>query len=517
VAGLRRYWPVWLAGLLIFSSLFLELVPGLVPGKKGFAEDLPASPVPQDDSLVNVVEECRRACVAIAIWPEKMPPVSGADPFQAWRNQSADALFPARLLAGVVIELDRDRQSAHILTSAAAVMPLPGSDPTAAFPLPRVFVIGEAGPSWPAEVIASDPLCGLALLKVKRSHESAWFPHSAAEFAPEKKLNAGEFQLVAGNPAALAQSGTGDIDLAFVTRSGGSANSPSGSGRGGNSSMAEIGPRCWLGLPSRADRTGSPVFNLQGQLTGVVPFQRESLSYLECLPWTGAMRRIVEELKQGWEIRYGDLGAVWEMRTHDAVPQPASGKPPGGAIGQSLIFQEAIPGSPAARAGLQRGDVLLTLNGQTFRTLQELEQTIALIPPGTVVQLTLFRPADQQARTLSARLTRRRSESAAGRVISQPRFPDWRGMRVDVPVTGIPAGELTDDVEVSSRPLGVVVTEIVPDGPAARAGLKPDDWIFQVGSRPIESPEEFYAAVATWSGSTPLTVAGRGELLVEIP
>jgi serine protease Do len=375
--------------------------------------------------------------------------------------------------------------------------------------------------------MASDPICGLALLKVNRGKGSAWFPRSAAPFAPDEKVRAGEFQLVAGNPAALAQSGTGDVDLAFVTRSGGSAGSRSVFDLGGNLRRSGIGPRCWLGVPSRADRTGSPVFNLQGELTGLVPFQQESLSHLECLPLNGAMRRIVEELKQGWDIRYGDLGAVWAMRTEDAGPHSASGKPFVGRSfagrsfreesGQSPVVQEAIPGSPAARAGLQRGDILRTLNGQAFQTLQALEQAIALIPPGTVVQLTLFRPADQQEHTLTARLARRPLESVAGRVVSQPRFPDWRGMRVDVPVTGISDTDSADDMQASVRPLGVVVTEVVPDGPADRAGLKPDDWIFQVGSRPIESPEEFYAAVATWSGSTPLTVAGRGELLVEIP
>jgi serine protease Do len=187
-------------------------------------------------------------------------------------------------------------------------------------------------------------------------------------------------------------------------------------------------------------------------------------------------------LKHGKVVR-GYLGVVIQ----DVTPDLA--RVFNAPMGKGAVIADVSPNSPAAKAGLQKGDVIEELNGQPVTSANELKLQIALLPPGTVAHLKILR--DGQSRDIAVKLGELPEKPAEGE--------EAETSESGRPMLGISVADLTPDIahELGLRPdtKGVVVGEVIPGSPAAEAGLQRGDVIQEVNRKPVTSVSEFQKAI----------------------
>jgi S1-C subfamily serine protease len=156
--------------------------------------------------------------------------------------------------------------------------------------------------------------------------------------------------------------------------------------------------------------------------------------------------------------------------------------PEAGAAG--LTLGEVNPGGPAAKAGLKKGDRIVMAAGKEMKTYDDLSSVIAARKPGDDLEVKVVR--DGKEHTIAVRL----GEAPANPVVAV------------TPPAGAFLGVLSEKLTAENRKQlgvktehGVVVTQVLPDSPAATAGLHNDDVITHVGKDAVNSPEQLRDAI----------------------
>jgi S1-C subfamily serine protease len=177
-----------------------------------------------------------------------------------------------------------------------------------------------------------------------------------------------------------------------------------------------------------------------------------------------------------------------------------------------VIVSQIQNGSAAERAGLQRGDVILALNGNAVSEPNIFRNDIAGTPPGRTVTLRIWRGGnEQELRVTLGEFVPTERPVQTDQDGSSERKSNTGSLGLAVqPITPALAREL----EVERGTQGLVVTEIDPSGPAADVGIQPGDVIEQVNQKPVRTVAELRDAVQR-SGRTPvlLLVNHRGTTI----
>jgi serine protease Do len=160
------------------------------------------------------------------------------------------------------------------------------------------------------------------------------------------------------------------------------------------------------------------------------------------------------------------------------------------------------PDGPAAKAGVQEGDVILSFDGRAIDSAGNLPATVAAVQPGRKVDVEVWR--DRASRKLSVKL----GEAEATEVVADNGAPA-RG-RLGLSVRPVSPGEAGD--AESAR--GLVVEEAT--GPAAEAGIQPGDVVLSANGRPVRSVEDLRAVVKEAKDLVALLVQ-RGSSRIFVP
>ena len=182
----------------------------------------------------------------------------------------------------------------------------------------------------------------------------------------------------------------------------------------------------------------------------------------------------------------------------------------GGELGVSIVdgkngveIDEVHADSAAEKAGLKRGDVIKSFNGQDVQDTNTLRNRVASAAPGSSAALVVIR--DGSERTLTVKL----DEVAASKSARNDTDPDSN----DKAALGVSVAPLTP--ELASRAglprdvHGLVVKEVNPDGRAAEAGVQTGDVIQEVNRQPVQSVDELRAAVRRTSDRPVLLLVNR--------
>ena len=193
-------------------------------------------------------------------------------------------------------------------------------------------------------------------------------------------------------------------------------------------------------------------------------------------------RNVMEQIVEHGKVTRGYLGVTIQQ------VDPDMAKAFGLSQGGGALVGDVRPGSPAAKAGLQRGDIVLKLNGTAVDSADDLSLRISEMAPGTVAHLEVYRNGHTQ--DVDVTLGTYPENGAAGQP-AQGRSAALQGLEVQNLTS-----DLAQQLGLPSGTTGVVVTKVDPSGAAAAAGVQRGDVIQEVDRKPVHNVQEYQQALA---------------------
>jgi Do/DeqQ family serine protease len=328
-----------------------------------------------------------------------------------------------------------------------------------------------------AKIVGVDPASDLAVIKI----DAKGLP--ALPFGDSDALRVGDVVLAFGNPLGIGQT----VTMGIVSAKG----RATGVGDGSFEDFLQTD------APINQGNSGGALVSATGQLVGInsqiVSPSGGNIGIGFAIPARMA-ETVMTQLVNTGEVRRGQLGVTVQGITSDIAESLGLSEVKGALV--SAVTKD----SPAGRAGIERGDVIVSVDGQAVTDGNSLRNRIASTSPGSSVTVGLVR--DGHEKTVRATLAQVASAKAkADR--SEPGEGGRLGLAVQ-PVTPKLAKELG-----LAATTGLYVAEVEPDGPADDAGLRPGDVIEQVNRKPVSDVAELKAAVKGSGGKPALVLVTR--------
>jgi serine protease Do len=322
------------------------------------------------------------------------------------------------------------------------------------------------------EVIGRDPKTDLALLRVAPKA-----PLPAAKFGESEKMRVGDWVMAIGNPFGLGGSVT--VGVISATR------------RDIQSGLYDE----FLQTDAAINRgnSGGPLFNMQGEVIGVntaiISPTGGSIGIGFAVPSKTAAH-VLEQLKQFGETRRGWLGVRIQTVT-DEISESVGLSDLTGALVASVT-----DGGPAAEAGIEVGDIILSFDGQDVTAMRQLPKIVAQTTIGREVDVVILRKGER----LTLKIKVGRLEEAPD--AEKQTVPEERGGVETLPKKsslGLTFSAMTDELRarfgIDRSVTGVVITEVDPEGPAADKELNAGNVVVEVTHEKVKSPADIATRV----------------------
>src|SRR5882724_1024447 len=325
------------------------------------------------------------------------------------------------------------------------------------------------GDLYPAKLIGTDAKTDLALLKISVSK-----PLPAVNFGDSDATRVGDWVMAVGNPFGLG----GSVSVGVV------------SARSRDIHSGPFDDFLQLDASINQGNSGGPTFNLDGQVIGVntaiATPNGGSVGIGFAIPANMA-RPVIEQLRTHGMVERGWLG----VQIQKVTPEIASAV--GLKLPQGALVADVQANSPAFKARLKRGDVILTFNGHDVGEMRDLPKLVAATKAGSAVELTVWR--NHARETLQVDIGRLKEEKEAS-AADQPDAakPVDLALGQTSKVLGAKLAALTSknrqQYGIGTDVEGVVVVDVDADGPAADQGLRPGDVIQEVSQAKVEAPKD---------------------------
>jgi len=364
-----------------------------------------------------------------------------------------------------------------------------------------ILVTLSDGRQYKADVVGKDPLTDVALIKFANPPKEL----TTVVLGDSDVLRQGDFVLALGSPLGLRDTAT----LGIVSAKHRGGISPVGTGTYDDfiQTDAAINP----------GNSGGPLFNLRGEVVGintaiVRPDIGQGIGF--AVPINLA-KSILPQLREKGKVTRGFMG----VSVGDLSPDLAQGFgfQPGT---KGALVQSVVPRGPAAKAGVEPGDLVVALNGKPVESAGDLTRSVALVPPGENVNVSLVRKGEKKQLTFKV-AQRPEDETAVGR--NEREGTDGGEKADNSPKLGVSLAPLTQalarELGVSAEE-GVVVTDVADGGPASRAGVRRGDVILEVNRQPVKKPEDIASIVGkTKEGQMALLRVRRGDgaIFIAVP
>ncbi len=332
------------------------------------------------------------------------------------------------------------------------------------------------------KVVGTDPRTDIAVLKLDGKNLPV------LPVADSSKVKAGQFVLAIGNPFGLGET----VTMGIV----------SATGRG-NLNITDYEDFIQTDAAINPGNSGGALVDVQGALIGINTAilsgngGNQGIGF--AVPINMARQVMGRLVKDGKVIR-GWLGVVIQPVTPPIAKAMKLEKNEGALIG------DVTPGSPAAKAGIKRGDVVVAINGERISEARDLSLKVSMLPPGTTVHLKVMR--DGRAVEVPVVLGEQPSERTALALGSEAKPGASNAME------GVEVEDITPPIRrqlgLPARMTGVIVTGVEPGSRAGEAGLRPGDIIQEVNRRPVASMSEFEHAVRQGGRDATLLLINRG-------
>jgi serine protease Do len=352
----------------------------------------------------------------------------------------------------------------------------------------RVDVVTDDGKTYTAKVVGVDPKTDLALIKVDGRND---FPFVALA---EKAIRIGDWVLAVGNPYGLG----GTVTAGIV------------SARGRDIGAGPYDDFIQIDAPINKGNSGGPTFDVDGNVIGVNTAiyspSGGSVGIAFAVP-AATVKTVVDQIKTKGVVTRGWIGIQIQPVTAEIADSLGLEKAEG------ALVAEPQSGGPAAKAGIQAGDLITTLNGEAVKDARDLARKIGAMAPGSNVTLGTLRKGD--AKTVSLTLGELPQEPRARAGVEERTIAGREAPRLGL--TLVPAGNVA-----GAGSEGVVVTAVDPSGPAAEHGFKTGDVILDVAGKAVSNPAEVRKALMDARADAKRTVlirvkSGEATKFVAIP
>ncbi len=371
----------------------------------------------------------------------------GADPFEDFFNRFFEGMpqqpYKERSLgSGFIISDD-----GYIITNNHVVA---GAD--------EIKVKLSDGREFKGSVKGGDDKLDLALVKIEAKDHLA-----VAPLGDSDTIEVGEWVMAIGNPFGLSQTVTAGIVSAKGRVIG------SGPYDDFIQTDASINP----------GNSGGPLFNAKGQVIGIntaIVAGGQGIGF--AIPVNMA-KSIIEQLRDKGKVTRGWLGVAIQPITPE-LAQSFGLENESGALVADVTKE-----SPADRAGVKTGDVILAFDGKPIHEMTDLPRLVAMTPPGKKATLTVLRNGKKEELTVVVELLKDTGEAGPAGVEQDKLGMTVRGL----------SKELADRLGIQEEK-GVYVAEVKPGGKAEEAGIQAGDVITEVDGRAIAGLPDYDKAMA---------------------
>jgi len=338
---------------------------------------------------------------------------------------------------------------------------------------------------YKATVIGTDPRTDIAVLRI----QAKGLPTLA--LGDSSRLKVGDIVFAIGDPLGVGETATMGI--------------VSATGRGLNGAIEHYENFIQTDAAINPGNSGGALIDARGDLIGINTAiitngnggGNEGIGF--AIPINMA-RRVMEQIVEHGKVVRGYLG----VNIQSVGPDMA--KAFGLSHGGGALVANVTPGGPAAKAGLERGDVILSLNGEDVNGPDDLSVHISEMAPGAVAHLKVFRNGQDQ--DIAVTLGEYPAEVSGAQGSESGSTGESAGL-AGVQVQNLTPG-IASQLNVPANTSGVVITQVAPSSPAASAGLQQGDIIQEVNHKPIHNVGEYEHAMSGSGNQPVLLLVNRG-------
>ena len=327
-----------------------------------------------------------------------------------------------------------------------------------------------------AKIVGADKRTDVAVVKI----DAKGLP--AIKIGDVNRLKVGEWVMAIGSPFGLENTVTAGIVSAKQRDTG------------------DYLPFIQTDVAINPGNSGGPLINMRGEVVGINSqiYSRSGgfMGISFAIPMDEAIR-VSDQLRATGKVSRGRIGV--QIGPVDKEVAESIGL--GSATG--VLVSAVEPDSPAAKAGLQAGDVIVQFNGTKIDKVSDLPRLVGNTKPGSKVSLTIFRRGKQQQLAITVA-----DVPADESQIAQA--PETSGATANAKTLGL---RVTDLTAAQKKALGVRggVQVAEASGPAARAGMRPGDVVLAIANTEVASVKDFEAALAKADQSKPVNVLVRRD------
>ncbi len=331
-------------------------------------------------------------------------------------------------------------------------------------------------------VLGKDTKTDLALLKVTPKK-----PLLAVKFGSAETVKVGDWVIAIGNPFGLG----GSVTVGII------------SAKARNINSGPYDDYLQTDAAINKGNSGGPLFSMGGDVIGVntaiISPTGGSIGIGFAVPADTAMN-VIDQLKQFGEVRRGWLGVRIQTVSEDIAASLGVRENTG------ALVSSVVEAGPAAKGGVEAGDVILKFDGKEISSMRGLPRVVAQTPVGKSVDVELLRKG--QKRSVKVIVGRLNEDDVAAADSSSEPAPGERQL------IGLKLAPLTDELRqkfgLAARVQGVVITEVEPLSPAAERNLQPGDVIIEVADQAVSSVEDIVGRIDS------VRKTGRRQILLRV-
>jgi serine protease Do len=328
----------------------------------------------------------------------------------------------------------------------------------------KITVILQDSSRHAAKLVGRDEKTDLALLKIDVPTKLPY-----VSWGDSEKAKVGDWVVAVGNPFGLG----GTVTAGIISALGRDIN------EGPYDDFIQID------APINRGNSGGPTFDLSADVIGINTAiyspSGGSVGIGFAVP-SGTAKDVVAQLREHGYVTRGWLGvAVQSITPTIAKSLGLDPDQPTGALVASVT-----PNSPAAKAGIKQGDVILSANGHPIKTMHDLPRLVAATPIGQKLELTIRRNGKEMTVAATIAEIKEHQEQIA---TNTGTGSEEKATSLGLQLSAIDPA-LRRQYRIPKEVEGVIVTNVASDSSAAMAGIEPGDVIVQVDQKPVKTPQQ---------------------------